>query len=84
MIGKEQYILDILDIMSTQKRGFSIADLMMQLNVLYSAKGEKPEQKIVEEVLNDLTSNGYLKSFKVGSISEWKITEEGEDYFYSL
>lgn len=83
-MNKEKYTTDILDIMATQKRGFSVADIMLQLNTLYAPRGEKPDQKVVEEVLNELTEKGYLKRFTVGIIPQWKITEEGEDYFYSL
>ncbi|MHA1304203.1 MAG: hypothetical protein ACTSQE_09435 [Candidatus Heimdallarchaeaceae archaeon] len=83
-MNKDQYMIDILDIMATQKRGFSIADLMFQLSTLYATRGEKPDQVVIQKVLDELTEQGYLKTFQVGALPQWKITEEGEDYFYSL
>jgi len=77
--------VDILDIMYSAKRGFSIADLLLQINNIYMAAGKgKVEQEDVEKVLNELTEKGYLKKFKVGIVDNWKITEEGIDFFESL
>ena len=84
MVEKEQIEMDLLDIFVSLNRGLNISDVMFQLNNLYAPKGETVEQDILLEVLNSLTEKGYLKTFQVGALDSWKITEDGEDYFYSL
>ena len=84
MVTKEQVEMDLLDIFVSLQKGLNISDISFQLNNLYAPKGEKVEQDMLVEVLAALTDKGYLKTFQVGSLDSWKITEEGEDYFYSL
>jgi hypothetical protein len=84
MVEKQQIEMDLLDIFVSLNRGLNISDVMFQLNNLYAPKGEKVEQGVLLEVLNSLTEQGYLKTFQVGALDSWKITEDGEDYFYSL
>lgn len=84
MVMKEQVEMDLLDIFVSLRRGLNISDINFQLNNLYAQRGEKVEQEVLQEVLASLTEKGYLKVFQVGTIDSWKITEEGEDYFYSL
>lgn len=81
---KETVIMDILDIMYSSKRGFTIADLLIQLNNIYQSRGKTIEQQELQEVLDELTEKGYLKTYKVGAVTGWKITDEGIDYFESL
>ncbi len=83
-MNNKQIEIDVLDIMYSAKRGFSIADLLLQLNNIYTAAGKKNiEQRELEQVLNKLTERGYLKKYKVGIVDNWKITEEGIDFFES-
>lgn len=84
MVEKQQIEIDLLDIFVSLNRGLNLSDVMFQLNNLYTPRGEKAEQAVLIEVLNSLTEKEYLKNFKVGSLDSWKITDEGEDYFYSL
>ena len=81
MVEKQQIEMDLLDIFVSLNRGLNLSDVMFQLNNLYAPKGEKVEQEMLMEVLAD---KGYLKTFQVGALDSWKITEDGEDYFYSL
>lgn len=83
-MDKETVILDVLDIMYSGKRGYTIADLLMQLNNIYQTRGKKIEQQELYEILNELTEKGYLRMYKVGLVDGWKITEEGIDYFEGL
>ena len=83
-MNEAQLMVDILDIMCSMNKGFSIADLLVQLNNLYATRGEQVEQAIIRKVLDDLTEQGYLKTYTVGVLPSWKITPEGEDFFYSL
>lgn len=84
MVEKQQIEIDLLDIFVSLNRGLNLSDVMFQLNNLYAPRGEKVEQAVLIEVLNSLTEKDYLKNFQVGSLDSWKITDEGEDYFYSL
>lgn len=84
MLEKEQVIIDVLDIFVSAKRGLSFGDVMFQLNDIYRAKGEMMEKSLLTDILNDLTMQGFLNKFQVGTLDSWKITEEGEDHFYSL
>lgn len=84
MLEKEQVIIDVLDIFVSAKRGLSFGDVMFQLNDIYRAKGEIMEKSLLTDILNDLTMQGFLNKFQVGALDSWKITEEGEDHFYSL
>jgi hypothetical protein len=84
MVTKEQVEVDLLDIFVSLNRGLNISDVTFQINNLYAPKGEQATPEILLEVLNELTEKGYLRKFQVGTIDSWKITEEGEDYFYSL
>jgi len=84
MVLKEQIETDLLDIFVSLNRGLNISDVTFQINNLYAPRGEKAEPAILLEVLNELAEKGYLKTFQVGTIDSWKITEEGEDYFYNL
>ena len=84
MLEKEQVVIDVLDIFVSAKRGLSFGDVMFQLNDIYRAKGEIMEKSLLTDILNDLTMQGFLNKFQVGTLDSWKITEEGEDHFYSL
>jgi len=84
MLEKEQVAIDVLDIFVSAKRGLSFGDVMFQLNDIYRAKGEIMEKSLLTDILNDLTMQGFLNKFQVGTLDSWKITEEGEDHFYSL
>ncbi len=84
MLEKEQVIIDVLDIFVSAKRGLAFGDVMFQLNDIYRAKGEIMEKSLLTDILNDLTMQGFLNKFQVGTIDSWKITEEGEDHFYSM
>ena len=81
---KEQVEVDLLDIFVSLNRGLNISDVTFQINNLYAPRGEKAEPEMLMDVLNELTENGYLRKFQVGTLDSWKITEDGEDYFYSL
>ena len=84
MVMKEQIEMDLLDIFVSLQKGLNISDISFQLNNLYAPRGEKVEKDMLVDVLTSLTDKGYLKTFQVGTLDSWKITEEGEDYFYSL
>ncbi len=84
MLEKEQVIIDVLDIFVSAKRGLAFVDVMFQLNDIYRAKGEMMEKSLLTDILNDLTMQGFLSKFQVGTLDSWKITEEGEDHFYSM
>lgn len=84
MLEKKKIIVDVLDIFVSLKRGLNLADLTFQLNNIYEPLGEKIDQDMLVDVLTELTTEGYLKTFKVGALDSWKITDEGEDYFYDL
>ena len=80
-MNEAQMMVDILDIMASLKRGFSVADLMVQLTTLYAPRGGQPDQAILEKILNEQTEQGHLKTFKIGILPSWKITPEGEEFF---
>lgn len=84
MVMKGQIEVDLLDIFVSLNRGLNISDVTFQINNLYAPRGEQAETEMLLEVLNELTEKGYLRKFQVGTIDSWKITEDGEDYFYSL
>ncbi|MBA7538360.1 hypothetical protein ES705_30635 [subsurface metagenome] len=84
MLDKERVRIDVLDVFCVAKRGLSIADVLMQLNSMYVRSGEKLEQQMLQDVLDELTEKGYLKTYKVGILSSWKITEEGIEYFEDM
>ena len=84
MLEKTKVIVDVLDIFVSLKRGLHLTDISFQLNNIYETHGEKVDQQMLIEIINELTTDGYLKTFKVGSLDSWKITEEGEDHFYDL
>lgn len=84
MLDKTKVTLDVLDICVSLRRGLTISDITFQLNNMYESQGMKVENDMLVEILDELTTNGHLKTFKVGALDSWKITEEGEDYFYSL
>ncbi len=84
MVTKEQVKVDLLDIFVSLNRGLNISDITFQVNNLYSPRGEKAEHEMIMEVLDELTEKEFLKKFQVGSLDSWKITEDGEDHFYSL
>ncbi|MCG3215269.1 MAG: hypothetical protein KAS63_00990 [Candidatus Heimdallarchaeota archaeon] len=84
MLEKEKVIIDVLDIFVSAKRALSFADVIFQLNNIYQPINEIMEKSLLMDVLNDLTIQGYIKKFLVGTIDSYKITEEGEDYFYSM
>ncbi|MBY9001770.1 MAG: hypothetical protein KGD64_12705 [Candidatus Heimdallarchaeota archaeon] len=84
MLEKTKLIVDVLDIFVSLKRGLNLPDLIFQLNDIYAPQGMKVEQEMLLEILNELAADGYLKTFKVGVLDSWKITEEGEDHFYDL
>lgn len=84
MVIKEQVEVDLLDIFVSLNRGLNISDVTFQINNLYAPRGETAEPEMLLEVLNELTEKGCLKKFQVGTLDSWKITEDGEDYFYSL
>jgi hypothetical protein len=84
MLEKDKVIVDVLDIFVSAKRGLAFSDVMFQLNNIYQSRGAMMEKSLLEDIMNDLTMQGHLNKFKVGTVDTWKITEEGEDYFYSL
>ncbi len=84
MVMKEQIEVDLLDIFVSLNRGLNISDISFQLNNLYAPKGESAEPEMILAVLNALTEKEFLRKFQVGTLDSWKITEDGEDYFYSL
>jgi hypothetical protein len=84
MLEKEKVIIDVLDIFVSAKRGLSFSDVMFQLNNIYQPGGEMMEKSLLTDIMNDLTMQGHLNKFKVGTVDTWKITEEGEDHFYSM
>ena len=84
MVTKEQVEIDLLDIFVSLNRGLNISDVTFQINNLYANRGEQADPMVLQEVLNELTAKGCLRKFQVGTLDSWKITEEGEDYFYSL
>ena len=84
MLEKTKVIVDVLDIFVSLKRGLHLTDVNFQLNNIYEAHGKKVDQQMLIEIINELTADGHLKTFKVGSLDSWKITEEGEDFFYDL
>jgi hypothetical protein len=84
MVIKEQVEVDMLDIFVSLNRGLNISDVTFQINNLYAPRGEQATPDLLQEVLNELTEKGYLRKFQVGTLDSWKITEEGEDYFYGL
>ncbi|MHA1201005.1 MAG: hypothetical protein ACTSQ4_00615 [Candidatus Heimdallarchaeaceae archaeon] len=84
MLEKTKVIVDVLDIFVSLKRGLTLTDINFQLNNIYESHGKTVDQQMLIEIINELTTDGYLKTFKVGSLDSWKITEEGEDHFYDL
>lgn len=84
MLEKEKVIIDVLDIFVSAKRGLAFSDVMFQLNNIYQPRGEMMEKSLLTDIMNELTMQGHLNKFKVGTVDTWKITEEGEDHFYSL
>lgn len=84
MVMKEQIEVDLLDIFVSLNKGLNISELTFQLNNLYAPKGETIKPDVLNEILNTLTEKEFLNKFQVGKIDTWKITENGEDYFYSL
>ncbi|MHA2357621.1 MAG: hypothetical protein ACXABK_02485 [Candidatus Heimdallarchaeaceae archaeon] len=84
MLEKEQIIMDVLDIFVSTKRGLNFSDIMFQLNTIYQPSGEMMEKSMLLDILDDLTMQGHIKKFVVGTLDTWKITEEGEDHFYSM
>ncbi|MHA1952344.1 MAG: hypothetical protein ACXAAM_01635 [Candidatus Heimdallarchaeaceae archaeon] len=84
MLEKEKVIIDVLDIFVSAKRGLAFSDIMFQLNDIYQSRGAMMEKSLLTDIMNDLTMQGHLNKFKVGTVDTWKITEEGEDYFYSM
>ncbi|MCG3222069.1 MAG: hypothetical protein H7645_05845 [Candidatus Heimdallarchaeota archaeon] len=84
MLEKEKVIIDVLDIFVSAKRGLAFSDIMFQLNDIYQSRGALMEKSLLTDIMNDLTMQGHLNKFKVGTVDTWKITEEGEDYFYSM
>ena len=84
MLEKTKIIVDVLDIFVSLKRGLNLADINFQLNNIYESQGKTVDKEILIEILNELTAEGYLRTFKVGALDSWKITEEGEDHFYDL
>ena len=84
MLDKEKVKIDVLDIFVSAPRSLNFSDLMFQLNNIYQPRGEMMEKSLLTDVLNDLTMQGLIKKFQIGTIDSWKITEEGEDYFYSM
>lgn len=81
---KAKVIVDVLDIFVSLRRGLNLGDINFQLNNIYESQGKTVDQQMILEILNELTVEGYLKTFKVGALDSWKITEEGEDHFYDL
>ena len=77
MLDKNRVIIDTLDIFVSLKRGLTLSDILFQLNNMYEPQGEKIDQELITEILEELSSNGNLKTFKVGAIDNWKITEDG-------
>lgn len=84
MLEKEKVIIDVLDIFVSARRGLSFSDIMFQLSDIYQSRGAMMEKSLLTDIMNDLTMQGHLNKFKVGTVDTWKITEEGEDYFYSM
>ena len=84
MLEKEKVIIDVLDILVSARRGLAFGDIIFQLNDIYQPSGEMMEKSLLLDILEDLTIQGYIKKFQVGTLDSWKITEEGEDHFYSL
>jgi hypothetical protein len=84
MLEKEKVIIDVLDIFVSAKRGLAFSDVMFQLNNIYQPRGEMMEKSLLTDIMNELTMQGHLNKFKVGTVDTWKITEEGEDHFYSM
>lgn len=84
MLEKEKVIIDVLDIFVSAKRGLAFSDIMFQLNDIYQSRGALMEKSLLTDIMNDLTMQGHLNKFKVGTVDTWKVTEEGEDYFYSM
>ena len=84
MLDKERVRIDVLDVFCVAKRGLSIADVLMQLNGMYVRFGEKLEQQMLQDILDELTEIGYLKTYTVGVLNNWKITEEGIEYFEDM
>jgi len=84
MLDKERVKIDVLDVFCLAKRGLSIADVLMQLNSMYVRSGEKLEQQMLQDILDKLTEIGHLKTYKVGILNNWKITEEGIEYFEDM
>ena len=84
MLEKEQIIMDVLDIFVSAKRGLTFSDVMFQLNNIYQSRGEMMEKSLLLDILDDLTMQGFIRTFIVGTLDTWKITEEGEDHFYTM
>ena len=84
MLDKERVRIDVLDVFCIAKRGLSIADVLMQLNNMYVRSGEKLEQQMLQDILDKLTEIGYLKTYKVGILNNWKITEGGIEYYEDM
>ena len=84
MLEKEKVIVDVLDIFVSARRGLAFGDIMFQLNNIYQPRGEIMEKSLLLDILDELTIQGYIKKFLVGTLDSWKITEEGEDHFYTL
>ncbi len=84
MLEKEKIIIDVLDILVSARRGLALGDLIFQLNDIYQSSGQIIEKYLLIDILDYLTIQGYIRKFQVGTLDSWKITEEGEDHFYSM
>lgn len=84
MLDRERVRIDVLDVFCGAKRGLPMADVLMQLNSMYVRSGEKLEQQMLQDILEELTEIGYLRTYKVGILNTWKITDEGIEYYEDL
>ena len=84
MLEKEKVIVDVLDILVSARRGLSFGDIIFQLNDIYQPGGQMMEKSLLLDILDDLTIQGHVTKFLVGTLDSWKITDEGENHFYSM
>ncbi len=80
MMDKEKLKFDLLDCMVATRKGMTLLDILNQLTLLYGQQNQNIVQGELLIALNELTTNGYAKTFKIGALDAWKITEEGEIY----
>ncbi|MBA7589052.1 hypothetical protein ES708_31126 [subsurface metagenome] len=69
----------------TQKIPFSydFSNLPPELYMLRQSI-KRLEQQMLQDILDKLTEIGYLKTYKVGILNNWKITEGGIEYYEDM